>query len=44
MRMLVLNAVLAAALLLAGCSAYFAGDARPFAASPLGASDPGPHG
>lgn len=39
MRTLILNAVLAAAaLLLAGCSAYLAGDMHPFAASPLGAN------
>ena len=45
MRTLVLNGVLAAAaLLLAGCSAYLAGDMHAFAPSPLGSSAPGPHG
>jgi len=44
MRTLVLNGVLAAAaLLLAGCSAYLAGDMG-FAPSPMGSSGPRPHG
>jgi len=44
MRTLVLNGVLAAALLLAGCSAYVAGDMHAFAPSPLGSPISQPHG
>ena len=43
MRTLVLNGVLAAALLLAGCSAYVAGDMG-FAPSPMGSAVARPHG